>query len=132
MVRLGFHNAAGNTRRVEIWYLTAPATGAQNAVVTVNLPGGGGRVGVVAGVMSFRGVDQTTPLSGMVSNDGANGTVVQLDIPSGTSQIVFDTLSALSTAGFTVTPGPSQTVQWDVSSNTTSGGDVRGFGSTNV
>jgi len=36
MTRLGFHADAGVTRRVEIWYLTAPATGAQNAVATVN------------------------------------------------------------------------------------------------
>lgn len=132
MTRLGFHTDAGVTRRVEIWYRVAPTTGAQNAVVTVNLPAGAGRVGVVAGVMSFRGADQTTPLSGMVSNDAANGTVVQLDIPSGTNQVVFDTLAALSTAGFTVTKGPSQTTQWNLASATTSGGDVVGFGSTNV
>jgi uncharacterized repeat protein (TIGR01451 family) len=128
MVRLGFHNDAGNTRRVEIWYLTAPATGGQNAVVTVNLPGAG-RVGVVAGVMTFRGVDQTRPLSAMVSNDGANGTFSQLDIPSGTNQIVFDTLSVNN--GITIAAGPSQTQQW-VANTGGGAGDGRGFGSTNV
>ncbi len=128
MVRLGFHNDAGNTRRVEIWYLTAPATGAQNAVVTVNLPSAS-RVGVVAGVMSFRGVDQTVPLSAMVSNDGAGGNFSQLDIPSGTNQIVFDTLSV--DHGIVIARGPSQTQQWVVNTGGTAG-DGRGFGSTNV
>ncbi|MFY9561900.1 MAG: C25 family cysteine peptidase, partial [Terriglobales bacterium] len=128
MVRLGFHNDAGNTRRVEIWYLTAPATGIQNAVVTVNLPAAV-RVGVVAGVMSFRGVDQTMPLSAMVSNDGAGGNFSQLDIPSGTNQIVFDTLSVNN--GIVIAAGPSQTQQWVVNTGATVG-DGRGFGSTNV
>jgi uncharacterized repeat protein (TIGR01451 family) len=128
MVRRGFHNDAGNTRRVEIWYLTAPTTGAQNAVVTVNLPGAG-RVGVTAGVMTFRGVDQTLPLSTMVSNDGAGGTFSQLDIPSGTSQIVFDTLAVNN--GITVTAGPSQAQQWTINTGGAAG-DVRGFGTTNV
>ena len=128
MIKLGVHNDAGNTRRVEIWYLTAPATGAQNAVVTVTLPGAG-RVGVVAGVMSFSGVDQALPLSAMVSNDGANGNFSQLDIPSGTNQIVFDTLSVNN--GIVIAKGPSQTQQW-VANTGGAAGDGRGFGSTNV
>ncbi len=36
---VGSHNDAGNTRRVEMWYLQAPLNGGPfNVVVTVNLP----------------------------------------------------------------------------------------------
>src|ERR1700756_1688033 len=44
---VGAHNDAGNTRRVEMWSLLAPATGAFNVVVTVNIPSAV-QVGVVA------------------------------------------------------------------------------------
>src|SRR5258706_4753481 len=79
--------------------------------------------------MSFSGVDQTLPLSAMVSNDGANGNFSQLDIPSGTNQIVFDTLSVNN--GIVIARGPSQTQQWVVNTGGTTG-DGRGFGSTNT
>ncbi len=131
MTQLGSHNDAGNTERVEIWSLVAPATGAQNVIVTVNLPLAA-RVGVTAGVMTFDGVDQTVPLTAMVSNDGAAGTFSQLDIPSGTNQIVFDTLAI--TGADTVVKGPAATTisQWNLTSGNTGGSDERGFGSTNV
>jgi hypothetical protein len=60
LTRAGFHNDAGNTRRVEMWYLVNPPTGTNLAgVVTLNLPGGTGTVGVVVGATTFTGVDQT-------------------------------------------------------------------------
>ena len=131
LTRLGFHNDAGATRRVEIWYLIAPVSGAQTVSVTYNLPAGV-RVGVVAGAMTFSGVDQTVPLNSMVSNDGAGGTFSQLDIPSGTNQIVFETVAI--DHGLTVTQGNSQTQRWSVNTNGGGGaaGNVRGAGSTNT
>src|SRR5262249_45490548 len=117
---------AGVTRRVEIWYRVAPATGAQNAVVTVTQTVAA-RTGIVAGVMTFRGVDQTTPLSSMVSNDGAGGTFSQLDIPSGTNQIAFDVLAV--DHGVTVTVTNGQTQQWTVNTGNATG-DVHASGST--
>jgi uncharacterized repeat protein (TIGR01451 family) len=129
LTRWGVHNDAGVTRRVEIWYLIAPAVGTLNVAVTVNLPNAA-RVGVTAGAMTFTGVDQTLPLSMMVSNDGAAGNFAQLDIPSGTNQIVFDTLAVAATSA--VTKGPSQTQQWNLNSGNTTASDVIGFGSTNV
>ncbi len=130
LVRLGFHNDAGNTRRVEIWSRTAPAAGVNVVIgVTVTLPLAA-RVGVTAGAMTFRGVDQTRPLSTMVANDGAASGFSQLDIPSGTNQIVFDTLSVA--ASVTVAQGPSQTQQWNLTSGNTTAQDARGSGSTNT
>jgi uncharacterized repeat protein (TIGR01451 family) len=129
LTRVGFHNDAGVTRRVEIWSLTAPAAGANVIIsVTINLPAAA-RTGIVAGAMTFSGVDQTRPLSTMVSNDGAAGTFSQLDIPSGTNQIVFDTVSI--DRSITVTAGPSQTQHWTVNT-ANQAGNVRGAGSTNV
>ena len=131
LLKLGVHVDAGTTERVEIWYLVAPATGANPVVVTVNLPLAA-RVGVTAGAMTFDGVDQTVPLSPIVSNDGAGGNFSQLDIPSGTNQIVFDTLAV--TGAVTPTKGPAATTlqRWNLNSGNTSASDVRGFGSTNV
>ena len=128
MTRLGFHTDAAVGRRVEIWYRVAPATGTPSAVVTVNLPTAN-RVGVVAGVMTFRGVDQTLPLSAMVSADGASSGFAQLDIPSGINQMVFDVVAINNS--ITVTAGTSQTQRWTINTGA-AGGDVRGAGSTNV
>ena len=128
LVRLGFHNDAGVTRRVEIWYLIAPAAGAGTVSVTYSHPVAA-RTGIVAGAITFSGVDQTVPLSTMVSNDGAAGTFSQLDIPSGTNQIVFEAVAI--DRGITVTAGPSQSQRWTVNTGAAVG-NVRGAGSTNV
>ena len=90
---LGAHNDAGNTRRVEMWYLLAPVNGNNlNIVVTVNLPAAGS-VGVVAGATTFTGVDQTIPLGTFVSADGAGATSSQLDVPSVINGMILDTLA---------------------------------------
>ncbi len=108
MTQLGFHVDAGGTRRVEIWYLTAPSTGTHNAVATINLPTAAGRVGIVGGVMSFRGVDQTTPLSAMVSNDGAAGLWFNSTSPA--APIRLSSTRWQFRGNLTVTKGPSATL----------------------
>ncbi len=46
---LGAHNDAGDTRRVEMWYLLSPSTGNNLAVnVSIKIPAAGAVVGVVA------------------------------------------------------------------------------------
>ncbi|HXP17203.1 MAG TPA: DUF11 domain-containing protein, partial [Terriglobales bacterium] len=125
----GAHNDAGNTRRVEMWTLIAPATGAHNVVVTLNLPGASGTLGVVVGAVTFTGADQTSPLRPFVSADGAAGTPASLNVPSGLNEMVIDTLA---TGGDqTITFGPSQAAQWNLQSLTSlANPDVRGTGST--
>ena len=126
---VGSHNDAGPSRRVEMWYLLAPASGGPYpVVVTVDLPTAGS-VGVVAGATTFTDVDQTTPLGTFVSNDGAGGTYSQVDIPGVVNGMVIDTLS---TGGDqTVTQGlGTQTVQWNVQSSNNANPGVTGVGTT--
>lgn len=125
---VGAHNDAGNTRRVEMWYLLAPVSGTQNVVVSVNVPGGVND-GVVAGATTFTGVDQTSPLGTFVSEDGAAGTYSQVDIPGVVNGMVFDTLSTDGTQ--TVTQGlGTQTIQWNARSNNNTNPGVRGVATT--
>jgi len=128
LTRLGFHNDAGITRRVETWYLIGPASGTNAIAVTVNVSAAA-RTGIVTGAMTFSGVDQTVPLSAMVSSDGAAATFSQLDIPSGTNQIVFETVAI--DRSLTVTTGTSQAQRWTVNTGAPAG-NVRGAGSTNA
>src|SRR5450631_293536 len=80
---VGAQNDAGGTRRVEMWYLLNPASGANVATnVSVNIPTAGATVGIVAGATTFTGVDQTVPLGAFVSAAGAAGANSQLDVPS--------------------------------------------------
>ncbi len=126
---VGAHNDAGNTRRVEMWYLVAPASGGPyNVAVTVNLPTAG-NVGVVAAATTFTDADQTSPLGTFVSNQGAGGTYSQVDIPGVVNGMVIDTLS---TGGDqTVAQGlGTQTVQWNVQSSNNANPGVSGVGTT--
>jgi len=59
---VGAHNDAGNTRRVEQWYLLNPASGTNlPIVVSVSVPSAA-TVGATAGATVFTDVDQTVPL----------------------------------------------------------------------
>jgi len=138
LTQIGFHNDAGLTRRVEMWSLLAPANGTFNVVVNVNVPTAA-TVGVVAGVTTFTGVDQTVPLGTFVSADGASGACVasgsptstcnsQLDVPSVVNGMVIDTLA--TGGGVTVTQHNPQAQQWNVSTGGNATEDVRGTGST--
>src|SRR5229473_1267436 len=123
----GAHNDAGNTRRVEMWYLLAPASGTFNVVVSVNIPTAVNE-GVVAGATTFTGVDQTVPLGAFVSADGAAGVNSQLNVPGVVNGMIFDTLATDGTQTVTVT-GP-QLSQWNLRSGSTTNPGVRGVGST--
>jgi uncharacterized repeat protein (TIGR01451 family) len=126
----GAHNDAGNTRRVEMWYLLNPVSGANLAVnVSVNIPVAGATVGIVAGATTFTGVDQTVPLGTFVSSNGAAGANSQLDVPSVVNGMILDTLATGGDQTVAV-PGP-QVSQWN--QTTASGTDppaVTATGST--
>lgn len=123
---VGAHNDAGGTRRVEMWYLLAPANGGHNVVVTVNTTGV--NEGVVAGATTFTGVDQTVPLGTFVSADGAAGANSKLDVPSVVNGMILDTLATDGTQTVTVS-GP-QVQQWNARSGSTTNPGVRGVGSS--
>ncbi|MDB4981974.1 MAG: LamG domain protein, partial [Myxococcales bacterium] len=101
---LTFYGSSTNgTVRSEIWYMTAPAAGTQNVVVTA-----ANATDVTATSMSFTGVDQTTPLGTLVSALGT-GTTATVTANTAVGEPVFDTLGAVGTT--TPTVGPAQTVR---------------------
>jgi uncharacterized repeat protein (TIGR01451 family) len=124
---LGAHNDAGLTRRVEMWSLLAPATGAFNVIVTVNVPSAG-QVGVVAGVTTFTGVDQTVPMGTFLSADGAAGANSQLDVPSVINGMILDTLAIAGNRTVTI-PNP-QLSQWNAFSSANATPGVRATGTS--
>lgn len=124
---VGANNDAGNTRRVEIWSLLAPATGTANVVVTVNIPGAVNE-GVVAGVTTFTGVDQTVPLGSFVSDDGAGAGNSQLDVPSVINGMILDTL-AIGGNQTVAIPNP-QVSQWNTNSSGSANPGVTGSGTS--
>jgi uncharacterized repeat protein (TIGR01451 family) len=126
---LGSQNDAANTRRVEMWYLLAPPTGNNNVVVSVDIPVTQ-TVGVVAGAVTFTGVDQTVPLGSFVSADGAAAGYSELDVPSVVNGMVLDTLAIGGPETSTI-PGP-QVSEWNLATSNgakTDPPDVTGSGS---
>jgi subtilisin-like proprotein convertase family protein len=122
-VALTFEGAINNSRsggddaRVEIWSLKNPPTGTYNVVITfsaaLSLP-------AVAGVMTFTGVNQSTPLGTFASAEN-DGTAAAVTVSSGTGETVF---GVVCTEYGTITDG--QTNQWNVSA----GSSTYGAGST--
>jgi uncharacterized repeat protein (TIGR01451 family) len=125
---VGAHNDAGNTRRVEMWYLLAPATGTHNVHVSVSVPAAGQTVGVVAGATTFTGVDQTVPLGTFVSASGAAAGYSELDVPSVINGMILDTLAIGGNITAAI-PGP-QVSQWNLASGGADPPDVTGSGSS--
>ena len=119
----GVHNDAGSTRRVEIWYLVAPATGTHNVVVNLSSP-----VDAVVGATNVPGSDQTSPIRDFVSGDGAGGAIATLNVPSANGDTVVDAL-AIGGAQTVTAYGPTQTQAWASSTGATAS-DVSGSGST--
>src|SRR5882762_8620391 len=136
---LSAHNDAGLTRRVEIWFLLAPATGAHTITVTATAYGAG-TVGLAAVSETFTGADQTDPVRPFVSNDGTTNTgagALMLDVPSALKEVVFavgavggDFTQALPAVGFggislqqqgTTNGAPTDPPDVDVASYTVAG-----------
>jgi uncharacterized repeat protein (TIGR01451 family) len=123
----GSHNDAGETRRVEMWYLLAPVNGTFNVVVSVDIPAAFTE-GVAVGATTFTGVDQTVPVSSLASADGAAGNYSQLNVPSVVNGMILDTLATDGTQTVTV-PGP-QALQWNLQSQNNTNPGVRASGSS--
>ncbi|MCX7418541.1 MAG: DUF4347 domain-containing protein [Planctomycetia bacterium] len=106
--------------KVEIWSLVAPNAGTHNLVVNLNNAGGGTNVGV----MTFTGVDQTTPLGafGSASGDATSGSAT---VSSATGDLVFGAV-AVKDINQDLIPGGSQTERWDLFTGT----EANGGGST--
>src|SRR5439155_14945816 len=79
----------GTSSKVWIYYLKNPSTTGAAKTLQVSLTGGGT---VVVGVMSFTGVDQTTPL-GTFFGAASNGVTASVNVSSGPREVVFDTVA---------------------------------------
>jgi prepilin-type N-terminal cleavage/methylation domain-containing protein len=100
--------------RVEIWSLVAPDTGTHNVVITFSaaLAQEG-----IAGVMTFNGVDQSTPLGSFYSVQGDDTATASLDISSAEGEFVYGVIAAEYDA---LTSGSGMDEQWNMSVDGTS------------
>ena len=87
---------------------TAPATGANNLVMTLT----GSSSTNAGGGSSYYGVDQTTPLGTPVKNSSASGNPSST-VTSAAGELVVDFLGDLGGSG-TVTPDAGQTQRWQI------------------
>ena len=92
---------------VDLWYLIAPATGANNIVVTY---GGGAPFENGCGAVSFTEAHQTTPYGTPMTGTGTS-TSPSVTVSSGTGEIVMDTLLIVHNG--TLSVGAGQTARWN-------------------
>ncbi len=117
---VGVNTANGNAK-VAIYKLLNPNSG--SAIVTVSFPTAPSN-GAVIGVMTFAGVNQTTPLGTFNSAKNTTAGPATVNIASASGDLVFST-AALQTKLF-VSPGGGATSRWNIATS----GDMRGAGST--
>lgn len=86
---------------VELFYLVAPTTGANTVAISSNTSGA-----LIGGSVSFVGVNQSAPVSGVTTSFG-NGVTASLSVPSNVGDMVIDAVAC----GTGVTSS-AQTNQW--------------------
>jgi hypothetical protein len=116
---IGAIEPGGAHTRVEIWALVAPDNGMHDVVVDVS---GGSYHGLQVGVVTFTGVDQTTPLENFTTAFG-NSTTASVTVASQTNDIVFGVVHVHDVTDIIADVG--QTEQWDLDESPS-----RGAGST--
>jgi hypothetical protein len=95
--------------RVEIWRLIAPATGTHDVVITFSSELSSH---ARAGVVTFSGVNQTTPLGAFASAVGSTSPAT-VNVASAANELVFDTVGCESQSDpFSLTVGAGQTQRW--------------------
>jgi hypothetical protein len=105
--------------RIEIWFLKAPPAGTHNVVVTNSQNDNG-----VIGVMSFSGVDQTTPF-GIITTAQGSSTTASVTVASANGELVYSVVG-FNNGATNLTPGSGQTEYWDQTVNSS----IAGSGST--
>src|SRR3989475_102101 len=101
-----------------IWYLVNPPSGTASFVVT-STPS----KGAIVGVISFTGVDQSTPIPTTATNDNANGRTSPATVSitnANANSWVMDLVGSGHIGGFT--NGASTTTQWNLDSGSTNAG----------
>ena len=106
---VGSQATSDNKGRIEIWRLIAPATGTHDVVGTLS----GAPDGATVGVITFTGVNQSTPLGSFASAVG-DSAAASVTVTSGANELVFDTLVVEGSANKDLVPGGGQTERWDL------------------
>jgi hypothetical protein len=96
---------------VQMFYLAAPATGANTVAITVT----GGTVDITGGSVSFTGAHQTTPLINIATNFGASATA-SVSVTNASGNMVVDALCD----GAGVNTGSGTTERWHKDFNSSS------------
>jgi hypothetical protein len=114
-----------NDAMVYIYSLVAPNPGTANVVITFD---SALDEGAIAGVMTFTGVDQTTPLGTFASAIGNDSTPASVNISSAPGELVFAVAAAEYDAITTAPTG--QDVHWNTCTSGTgncgAGGTIAG------
>lgn len=105
LTRLDEKQSPGGDPRADVWYLVNPPTGTNNVTVTLQ---NSNKVGI--GAISFTGVDQTNPVSGVVTGGGSSGTP-NLSVSSKSGDLVMDVVASLASS---ISPGSGQTQRWNL------------------
>ncbi len=108
LTRVGAITHPQSDVRTEIWQLIAPDTGTYNVVITFNKT-----LSLVAGagVMTFTGTDQTSPLGTFASQAGSDDHQINVTVPSAAGEMV---LGVITNEYNTVITDGSQTEQWNL------------------
>ena len=121
---LTFEGAAqgpGNDSRIEIWSRVAPDTGTHDVVVNLS---SSGHDGASAGVATFTGVDQATPLGTFASDSGSGGSA-SFNVSSAVGDLVFGVVAVDDGTDYNLVPGGGQAEHWDLDS-----GELNSSGTT--
>lgn len=115
------HEISSDNARTHIFYMINPPSGTFDVIVTTS---GDFDKGGIAGVMTFSGVDQNTPLNNYASNSGNSGNPTLSSIASSSNELIFDVVAFRNRE--LSAPGTGQTQRWYIAS----GDEIRGGGST--
>ncbi|MDX1404915.1 MAG: DUF6701 domain-containing protein, partial [Woeseiaceae bacterium] len=106
----GSAQGPGNDSRVEIWTRVAPDVGTHDVVVNLSASS---HDGASAGVATFTGVDQTTPLGTFASDSGTGGSA-SFNVSSAAGDIVFGVVAVDDSTDYNLVPGSGQAEHWDL------------------
>ncbi len=113
--------------RVEIWYLVAPATGTHDAVITFSADL---TRFAVAGVITFTGVDQATPLGTFASNQATSAGPATVTVPAASGDLVLGVFSGETFDSVAVDPPADE--QWNLSEPVGASFEEFGAGATDA
>ena len=114
--------------RIEIWALLAPDVGTFNVDIAFSSPTDGN----TAGVMTFTGVDQSTPLGAFASDFGYGESTASATVSSAADELVFGVVSIDDPNFRVLTEGAGQTERWELDGFQTTGGGSTAPGAPSV